>query len=109
HRRRLPAPGPTVVKLPPVKESSPQPIGGLWRWHGGPPLPADVESAVTMMTPSIVPSMVPSFLSAAPSYSRLSAAAPIAEEPVMKELPAGTSEVSLSAPQPGGHRRRKPA
>eukprot|EP00933_Yihiella_yeosuensis_P019420 TRINITY_DN15753_c0_g1_i1.p1 TRINITY_DN15753_c0_g1~~TRINITY_DN15753_c0_g1_i1.p1 ORF type:complete len:205 (+),score=31.75 TRINITY_DN15753_c0_g1_i1:168-782(+) len=40
-------------KLPPVKDAIPMPIGGLWRWPGGTCLPADVESAVTAMTPSV--------------------------------------------------------
>mmetsp|Transcript_98430 Transcript_98430/g.175296 ORF Transcript_98430/g.175296 Transcript_98430/m.175296 type:complete len:202 (+) Transcript_98430:122-727(+) len=51
------------LKLPAVKGAeAPQPIGGLWRWPGGQPLPADVESAVTAATPSLVPSSLPSGL-----------------------------------------------
>eukprot|EP00434_Breviolum_minutum_P044700 symbB.v1.2.039959.t1/scaffold6897.1/size14731/3 len=32
------------IRLPPLQNRiAPVPMGGLWRWPGGPPLPADVE------------------------------------------------------------------
>eukprot|EP00930_Biecheleria_cincta_P048173 TRINITY_DN33521_c0_g1_i1.p1 TRINITY_DN33521_c0_g1~~TRINITY_DN33521_c0_g1_i1.p1 ORF type:complete len:210 (+),score=35.24 TRINITY_DN33521_c0_g1_i1:175-804(+) len=69
------------LKLPPVKGAqAPQPIGGLWRWPGGPPLPADVESAVTAATPSVVPSALSasalSALQAMQATSAISASPP---------------------------------
>eukprot|EP00435_Cladocopium_sp_Y103_P048991 s24_g14.t1 len=45
------------LRLPPVQRRiAPVPMGGLWRWPGGPPLPADVESVITATTASIPPS-----------------------------------------------------
>eukprot|EP00440_Ansanella_granifera_P059077 gb/GFBE01064035.1/.p1 GENE.gb/GFBE01064035.1/~~gb/GFBE01064035.1/.p1 ORF type:complete len:196 (+),score=18.49 gb/GFBE01064035.1/:1-588(+) len=84
----------SAVKLPPVKGAqAPEPVGGLWKWPGGSPLPADVESAVTAATPSVLPSSV---LSAyiPQSSSVVSANAPRAES-VLSAAPPSVLQAAL--------------
>ncbi|OLQ11146.1 hypothetical protein AK812_SmicGene5031 [Symbiodinium microadriaticum] len=51
--------GSSVGKQPPSKAMfAPVSVGGLWRWPDGPPLPADVESAITATTVSLPPSVL---------------------------------------------------
>eukprot|EP00438_Fugacium_kawagutii_P030913 Skav202915 [mRNA] locus=scaffold1565:96381:103101:- [translate_table: standard] len=64
------------VKLPSVpRRIAPVPMGGLWRWPGGPPLPADVESVITATTACSIPPSVLSVLTRSsqvlPKSSRL--------------------------------------
>eukprot|EP00931_Biecheleriopsis_adriatica_P087841 TRINITY_DN62255_c0_g1_i1.p1 TRINITY_DN62255_c0_g1~~TRINITY_DN62255_c0_g1_i1.p1 ORF type:complete len:193 (-),score=27.40 TRINITY_DN62255_c0_g1_i1:71-649(-) len=69
------------TKLPPLKgAAAPKPVGGLWKWPGGQPLPADVESAVTASSMALPSSMMS------------------AQYPSGEEMPRG-STVSANAPR----------
>ncbi|CAJ1389706.1 unnamed protein product [Effrenium voratum] len=83
------------VKLPPVRKQTPIPVGGLWRWPGGPPLPADVQSAITATTVSIPPSV----LSALSQTSQTSRASRSALAPFLQAQQWGpASQVQASTP-----------
>ncbi|CAK9070832.1 unnamed protein product [Durusdinium trenchii] len=98
------------VKLPsvPPRRIAPVPIGGLWRWPGGPPLPADVESIITVTTASIPPSALSVLSRSSPALtkSQLAPSLPQATPPVGYHR-IKTAEGSGQAPEAPGPRQRR--